>query len=137
MGRSSSSSKINNKFVGTFGNAATFSFYPSKNLGAIGDAGCITTKNDRLANWMRLYSQHGGKNIHEIEGINSRMDGLQASILLIKIKHLVEWTTQRQHIADTYNRKLIGIGDIQLPSKIKNRDHVYHLFTIELNIEIS
>ena len=122
--------KYKNKFVGTFGNAATFSFYPSKNLGAIGDAGCITTKNDRLANWMRLYSQHGGKNIHEIEGINSRMDGLQASILLIKIKHLVEWTTQRQHIADTYNRKLIGIGDIQLPSKIKNRDHVYHLFTI-------
>ena len=125
--------KYKNTFVGTFGNAATFSFYPSKNLGAIGDAGCITTKNDTLANWMRLYSQHGGKNIHEIEGINSRMDGLQASILLIKIKHLLEWTKLRKKIADRYNQKLAGIGDIQLPALIKNTDHVYHLFTIRTN----
>ena len=120
--------KYKNKFVGTFGNAATFSFYPSKNLGAIGDAGCITTKNDRLANWMRLYFQHGGENIQN-RG-RKLWDGWFANNVVNQMKHLVEWTTQRQQIADRYNRKLIGIGDIQLPSKIKKKDHLYHLFTI-------
>src|SRR5215467_3206746 len=70
--------------VGTFGNAATFSFYPGKNLGAYGDAGCAVTNDDRLADWMATYARHGGKGEHVMEGINSRMDGLQGAILNAK-----------------------------------------------------
>ena len=76
------------KLVGTFGNAATFSFYPGKNLGAYGDAGCIVTDDHQLADWMATYARHGGKGEHVMEGINSRLDGLQAAILLAKLPHL-------------------------------------------------
>ena len=76
------------ELVGTFGNAATFSFYPGKNLGAYGDAGCIVTNDDQLADWMATFARHGGKGEHVMEGINSRMDGLQAAILLVKLPHL-------------------------------------------------
>src|SRR3979409_2507011 len=77
--------------VGTFGEAATFSFYPGKNLGAMGDAGCIVTRDEKLADYMTMYARHGGKGNHQIEGINSRMDGLQAAILNVKLKHIAEW----------------------------------------------
>tara|TARA_Y100001968_G_C19440732_1_gene762376 strand:- start:2037 stop:3152 length:1116 start_codon:yes stop_codon:yes gene_type:complete len=118
------------QLVGSFGDIATYSFYPSKNLGAMGDAGCITTNNNKLAKWMKLYAQHGGKNIHEIEGINSRMDGLQASILNIKIKYLDSWTKRRIEIADFYIDSLKDVGDIILPELTKGTKHVFHLFTI-------
>ena len=78
--------------VGTFGDAATFSFYPGKNLGAYGDAGCVVTNDDRLADWMTTFARHGGKGDHIMEGINSRMDGLQAAILNAKLPHLPAWT---------------------------------------------
>ena len=80
------------RLVGTFGNAATFSFYPGKNLGAYGDAGCAVTNDDRLADWMATFARHGGKGDHVMEGINSRMDGLQAAILNVKLPHLPAWT---------------------------------------------
>src|SRR5436190_8955123 len=80
------------KLVGTFGNAATFSFYPGKNLGAYGDAGCIVTNDDRLADWTTTYARHGGKGDHVMEGMNSRLDGLQAAILNVKLRHLAQWT---------------------------------------------
>jgi dTDP-4-amino-4,6-dideoxygalactose transaminase len=80
----------NGKTVGTFGDAATFSFYPGKNLGAMGDAGAVVTSNDKLADQMKLFARHGGKGEHLIEGINSRMDGLQAAVLNIK---LPKWTS--------------------------------------------
>src|SRR6202011_1347936 len=73
--------RFKDKLVGTFGDIATFSFYPGKNLGAYGDAGCIATNNDQLADWMTAFSRHGGKGTHIMEGINSRMDGLQGAIL--------------------------------------------------------
>ena len=76
------------KLVGTFGNAATFSFYPGKNLGAYGDAGCIVTNDDQLADWMATFARHGGKGEHVMEGINSRLDGLQAAMLNVKLPHL-------------------------------------------------
>ena len=76
------------QLVGTFGNVATFSFYPGKNLGAYGDAGCVVTNDDRLADWMATFARHGGKGDHIMEGINSRMDGLQAAILNAKLPHL-------------------------------------------------
>ena len=122
---------IDHRLVGSFGDIATYSFYPSKNLGAMGDAGCIITNNERLAKWINSYSQHGKKNIHEIEGINSRMDGIQASILNVKIKYLNDWTNKRIEIAKFYLKNLKGVGDLKLPKEIKGHKHVYHLFTLQ------
>ena len=97
------------RLVGTFGNAATFSFYPGKNLGAYGDAGCIVTNDDTLADWTATFARHGGKGEHVMEGINSRMDGLQAAILNVKLPHLPAWTTARRRVAARYNDLLSGI----------------------------
>ena len=118
------------QLVGTFGNAATFSFYPSKNLGAYGDAGCIVTNDDRLADWMAAFARHGGKNEHVMEAVNSRMDGLQAAILNAKIPHLPAWTDARRRVASQYDRLLAGIGDVETPKIGPDRDHVYHLYVI-------
>jgi dTDP-4-amino-4,6-dideoxygalactose transaminase len=118
------------RLVGTFGDAATFSFYPSKNLGAYGDAGCIVTNDDRLADWMATFARHGGKNEHVMEAINSRMDGLQAAILTAKLPHLPAWTAARRRVAAEYDGLLKGVGDVQPPQIGAWRDHVYHLYVI-------
>ena len=119
------------KKVGTFGNIATFSFYPGKNLGAMGDAGCLNTNSNSLADWCRLYANHGGKGKHIIEGINSRLDGLQAGILNIKIKYIEEWTKLRIEKASFYNQHLNNISEIEVPKIDNNNKHVYHLYTIQ------
>ena len=116
--------------VGTFGDAATFSFYPGKNLGAYGDAGCIVTNDDRLADWMTNFARHGGKGDHIMEGINSRMDGLQAAILSAKLPHLPVWTAARRRVATCYNELLENVGDVITPSVEPDREHVYHLYVI-------
>ena len=118
--------------VGTFGAIATFSFYPGKNLGAMGDAGCLVTNDDRLADFSAMFARHGGrrKGDHEIEGINSRLDGLQAAVLNVKLPHLVGWTQARQALARDYNEKLAGIGDLVLPAVGPGRDHVYHIYAV-------
>src|SRR5204862_2755208 len=118
------------KFVGTFGDAATFSFYPGKNLGAYGDAGCIVTNDDALADWTATFARHGGKGEHVMEGINSRLDGLQAAILNAKLPHLSVWTQARQRIAARYSHLLNGVGDVVTPKVATGRDHVYHLYVI-------
>src|SRR6266403_1330425 len=118
------------RLVGTFGNAATFSFYPGKNLGAYGDAGCIVTNDDALANWTATFARHGGKGEHVMEGINSRMDGLQAAILNVKLPHLPGWTESRRQVARLYNELLTGLGDVEVPMVMPERDHVYHLYVI-------
>jgi dTDP-4-amino-4,6-dideoxygalactose transaminase len=118
------------RLVGTFGDAATFSFYPSKNLGAYGDAGCIVTNDDRLADWMATFARHGGKGEHVMEAINSRMDGLQAAILAAKLPHLPAWTAARRRVAAEYDGLLKGVGDVQTPQIGAWRDHVYHLYVI-------
>jgi dTDP-4-amino-4,6-dideoxygalactose transaminase len=116
--------------VGTLGNAATFSFYPGKNLGAMGDAGCLVTNDDSLADWCELYARHGGKGGHQIEGINSRMDGLQAAILSVKLPHLREWTEGRRRVAARYDSALTGHTGIRTPKIADGRSHVYHLYVI-------
>lgn len=118
------------KLVGSFGNAATFSFYPGKNLGAYGDAGCLVTNDDRLAAWTAAFARHGGKGEHLMEGINSRMDGMQGAILLAKLPHLPRWTEKRRQLARLYDELLEGVGDIITPSVAPERDHVYHLYVI-------
>lgn len=118
------------KQVGTMGHIATFSFYPGKNLGAYGDAGGIVTNDDKLADWMATFARHGGKGEHIMEGINSRLDGLQAAILKVKVPHLQAWTDARRRVAARYNALLEGVGDIIAPKVAANRDHVYHLYVI-------
>jgi dTDP-4-amino-4,6-dideoxygalactose transaminase len=118
------------KLTGTFGNAATFSFYPGKNLGAYGDAGCAVTNDDALADLMATFARHGGKGEHVMEGINSRMDGLQGAVLNVKLPHLPAWTQGRRRVAARYDELLKGVGDIVTPKIAADRDHVYHLYVI-------
>ena len=125
--------KYQKSFVGNHGIASTFSFYPSKNLGAIGDAGCISTSNDEMAKWMRSFSNHGRKNIHEIEGINSRMDGLQAAILNVKLKYILDWNEKRIRLAKRYYKNLNNISQLELPKVRNNTKHTYHLYVIRLD----
>lgn len=116
--------------VGTFGNAATFSFYPGKNLGAYGDAGAMVTNDSKLADWMATYARHGGKGEHIMEGINSRLDGLQAAVLNVKLPHLARWTEARRMIGRRYDELLGGIAGIVTPEVAAGREHVYHLYVI-------
>jgi dTDP-4-amino-4,6-dideoxygalactose transaminase len=122
--------KYKGQVVGTFGDIGTFSFYPGKNLGAYGDAGCAVTNDDRLADWMTTFARHGGKGEHVMEGICSRMDGLQAAILNVKLPHLPAWTKARRRVARRYDDLLNGVGDIITPQIAPDRDHVYHLYVI-------
>lgn len=116
--------------VGTIGDVATYSFYPGKNLGAMGDAGGIVTNRDDLVEWMTRFARHGGKGNHHIEGMNSRMDGFQGAVLRLKVPHLRRWTKSRQELAVGYSRGLKGVGDIELPQVAEGRSHVYHLYVI-------
>lgn len=119
--------------VGTFGDAATYSFYPGKNLGAMGDAGAVVTQDGNLAARMAMLARHGGltKHQHKIEGINSRLDGLQAAILSVKLRHLPQWTKARQAAAEIYDAGLNQIEDVEIPTVAGDRSHVYHLYTIQ------
>jgi dTDP-4-amino-4,6-dideoxygalactose transaminase len=119
--------------IGTFWDAATYSFYPGKNLGAMGDAGAIVTGRSDLAERMAMLARHGGlvKHQHQIEGINSRLDGLQAAILSAKLPHLPRWTKARQAAAAVYDAGLNQIENVGVPQVASNRTHVYHLYTIQ------
>ena len=118
------------RLVGTFGDLATFSFYPGKNLGAYGDAGCLVTNNDKLAEWTATYARHGGKGEHVMEGVNSRLDGLQAAILRVKLPFLDSWTEARRRIASRYSELLSGLQGIEVPSISADCEHAFHLYVI-------
>lgn len=120
------------KTAGTFGSAAAFSFYPGKNLGAMGDAGAILTADGVLAERMAMLARHGGltKGDHRIEGVNSRLDGLQAAVLSVKLKHLPEWTAARKRLAAVYDGELSGLADLEVPVVGAGREHVYHLYVV-------
>ncbi len=121
------------QLVGTFGDAASFSFYPGKNLGAMGDAGAVVTNDQALAEKMAMFARHGGlnKGDHQIEGINSRLDGIQAAILSVKLPHLLKWTELRQAKAQRYSELLAGIASIRTPQVAEAREHVWHLYVIQ------
>jgi dTDP-4-amino-4,6-dideoxygalactose transaminase len=124
--------EFNGKKVGSFGIAASYSFYPGKNLGAMGDAGAITTNDDELARRMAMFARHGGlsKGEHLIEGVNSRLDGLQAAVLSVKLRHLDAWTSRRREIANEYNNQLRGCAGLLTPVEAPGRKHVYHLYVV-------
>jgi dTDP-4-amino-4,6-dideoxygalactose transaminase len=109
-----------------------YSFFPSKNLGAFGDAGCVITNSEELATKIRMFANHGGLKKHEhlIEGTNSRLDGLQASILSAKLPYLPGWTARRREIAKTYSQMLRPLNEITTPAERAAEEHVYHLYVI-------
>jgi dTDP-4-amino-4,6-dideoxygalactose transaminase len=125
-------SEFKGKRAGTLGTAGSFSFYPGKNLGAYGDAGCIITNDDQLAIKCKMYANHGAlkKHQHEIEGINSRMDGMQAAILSTKLRYILKWTNARINNADLYIKHLAGVHEIILPIVRPDSKHTFHLFVI-------
>ncbi len=125
--------KYKGKTVGTFGDAATFSFYPSKNLGAFGDAGGIVTNSNEVAEKARMIANHGqiSKNRHILEGRNSRLDGIQAAVLSIKLPHLDEWIEARRKHAETYN-SLLATSGLLLSSAPEYSTHTFHLYVIQV-----
>ena len=120
------------KFTGTFGNINATSFYPTKNLGAIGEAGCITTNDNNLADYSKSYRNYGYSKKYEcnIKGGNFRIDEIQASILNVKIKYLEELTKERIYLAEIYDNNLKSISNIEIPYKDPSSVHVYHLYVI-------
>lgn len=124
--------KEGDAYAGTFGEVAAFSFYPTKNLGAYGDAGCIVTSNDLLAERIRRLSNHGAliKDDHAFEGLNSRMDTLQAAILLAKLPELKNWNAKRRAHALAYTGQLEDVSGISVPAIRAGTTHTFHLYVI-------
>jgi dTDP-4-amino-4,6-dideoxygalactose transaminase len=124
---------FNGKITGSFGNANGTSFYPGKNLGALGDAGAVTTNDETIAKKIAMLRNYGSeKKYHNEEiGFNMRLDEVQAGFLSVKLKHLNEWTKQRKEIAKQYNEALKNVSDLVLPAVHANATHVYHLYVIK------
>jgi dTDP-4-amino-4,6-dideoxygalactose transaminase len=122
--------------IGSIGDMASFSFYPGKNLGAYGDGGVVVSNNDELALKARMIANHGriGKYDHEMEGVNSRLDGLQAAILSVKLNHLAKWNEMRRNNAYLYNKYLAGT-DLVTPVEIPDVTAVYHLYIVRVKKE--
>lgn len=126
--------KYKGKGPGQYGDIATFSFYPGKNLGAFGDAGAVVTNNDNLAKKVKMLSNHGRyqkKYEHQIEGYNSRLDTIQAAVLRVKLKYLEEWTKLRIENAKYYD-ELLSSDNVITPYVQENARHVYHLFVVRV-----
>lgn len=127
--------KYKGKKVGSFGDAAGFSFYPGKNLGALGDGGCVTTNNKKIADMVRALGNYGSdyKYHHIYKGVNSRLDELQAAFLSVKLDNLDKWNSDRRRIASRYFNEIINQNIIlPLPSD-EIFEHIYHVFVIRCN----
>ena len=129
------------KHAGTLGDAAGFSFYPTKNLSAAGEAGCVTSNDEDIIERVRSLRNHGSRERyhHDVIGWNSRMDAFQAAVLRVKLRHLAAWNEQRRKNAATYDRLLSEAGlakaddssvPVQVPAVDKRADHIFHQYTI-------
>jgi dTDP-4-amino-4,6-dideoxygalactose transaminase len=129
--------ELNGRKAGSIGHIGCFSFYPDKNLGALGDGGGITTSDDHIASRLRKLRNHGGESRyeHDLPGFNSRLDPLQALALQIKLNHLDSWSELRRNNAECYQHYLQG-GQVILPRSRGDRSHVYHLYVIRVEAEI-
>ena len=118
--------------TGSFGHVNGTSFYPGKNLGALGDAGAVTTNDAGLAHKVQVLRNYGSqqKYYNEVVGYNSRLDELQGALLRVKLPHLPEWTRQRQQVAVWYSQHLAGIANLRLPAVAEGATHVYHLYVV-------
>lgn len=122
----------NDRYAGSLGDAGTFSFYPGKNLGAYGDGGAIVTDDHELAWKCRAFANHGQlkKHDHRMEGVNSRLDGLQAAVLQVKLPHIRNWTHQRKRVAALYDELLADVREIHRPRIRDANAHIFHLYSI-------
>ena len=118
---------------GSLGDVGCFSFYPGKNLGAYGDAGLLTTRDETVAQQVRRIRNYGERKKYEhvVKGVNSRLDGLQAAFLSVKLRHLPAWNAARLRHAETYAAALAGVGDLVLQECPPYATHVFHLFIVE------
>jgi dTDP-4-amino-4,6-dideoxygalactose transaminase len=125
-------SSFNGQLTGSFGDVNGTSFYPGKNLGALGDAGAVTTNSEELATRIKTLRNYGSavKYYNEEIGYNNRLDELQAAFLRVKLNYLQEWINQRKEIAQWYNEELKLRNDLVLPYVHENADHVYHLYVV-------
>jgi dTDP-4-amino-4,6-dideoxygalactose transaminase len=127
-------SKRHNRWMkaGSMGDAAAFSFYPGKNLGACGEGGAVTTNDLNVVETIRMLRDHGQvkKYYHDVEGYNGRLDAIQAGVLSVKLAHLATWNGQRRDLADEYNRLLSSEGAVSLPYEPTWSRAVYHLYVI-------
>lgn len=123
--------RFNGKITGTFGDVGCFSFYPTKNLGAFGDAGAIVTDDEKIAEKVRMLRNYGSKKkyYNEIEGVNSRLDEMQAALLSVKLSHYNELRGERERIAQKYLDEIKN-PMIELPAIRQGAEHVWHLFVV-------
>lgn len=123
---------VNSKKIGAHGDLIAWSFYPTKNLGALGDAGAVTTNRGDLADKIRLLGNYGSKtkNVHDMKGVNSRLDPIQAAILGVKLAHLDEWNQRRRRIAELYNERLAD-SSLTLPHAPNWANPVWHLYVVQ------
>ncbi len=124
--------EMNGRRAGNWGDAAGFSFYPGKNLGALGDGGAVTTNDDELAQTLKALRNYGSHKKYEnlYQGVNSRLDEIQAAMLRVKLSHLSAETKRRQHIAQRYCTEICNPA-IQLPQLLESGSHVWHLFVVK------
>lgn len=124
--------RLRGRSAGSLGNAAAFSFYPGKNLGAFGDAGAITTDDADLADRVRVLRNYGSrvKYEHEVAGVNSRLDTVQAAFLSVKLSRLTEWNARRSALAAFYLEALSGAPGLTLPTVLDGADSSWHLFVV-------
>lgn len=120
--------------AGTIGTIGATSFFPSKNLGCMGDGGALFTNNDELAQKIRMIANHGQsvQYYHDEVGVNSRLDSMQAAILRVKLRHLDEYCAARQHAADYYDKAFAGHSKVKIPARQPNSTHVFHQYTLVL-----
>jgi len=122
------------KMCSTVGDIGTFSFFPSKNLGAFGDGGAVCTNDDKLAERIALFANHGSKvkYVYDDIGINSRLDGIQAAILDVKLKYLADYQRKRVEAADRYDALLKEVDAVTVPVRREDRNHVFHQYTLKI-----
>lgn len=126
--------EIDGKMVGSFGDVGCFSFFPTKNLGAMGDGGLLTTNSDLINDRVISLRNHGGavRYYHDEIGVNSRLDEVQAAILRVKFKHIKEWNKKRRENAYRYNELFADCADVQTPKELDNTYCVYHQYTVKI-----
>ncbi|MGK7933662.1 MAG: DegT/DnrJ/EryC1/StrS family aminotransferase [Microcystaceae cyanobacterium] len=124
--------KWQNERVGSIGHIGCFSFFPTKNLGTCGDGGAITTNDEAIAAKIRMIKEHGSKvrYRHDVVGINSRLDAIQAAILQVKLRYLDEWNERRKQVSQNYQQLLAPLPNLTLPQGITGGDHVWNQYTI-------
>lgn len=134
-GAQSIGAQYKNRSAGTLGDMGTLSFFPSKNLGCYGDGGAIITNDDHLADSCRLIASHGSKKkyMNEVIGVNSRLDGLQAAVLGVKLRYLSSYNERRNTAADSYDLGFSECPHISTPVRAADRSHVFHQYTIRIH----